>query len=52
MATHSSILAWEVPRTEEPSGLQSTGHKELNMAQFLNNNNTPGAACVGSSCSS
>ena len=25
MATHSSILAWEIPRTEEPSGLQSTG---------------------------
>ena len=25
MATHSSILAWKVPWTEEPSGLQSTG---------------------------
>ena len=25
MATHSSILAWEVPRTKEPLGLQSTG---------------------------
>ena len=25
MATHSSILAWEIPRTEEPGGLQSTG---------------------------
>ena len=24
MATHSSILAWEIPQTEEPSGLQST----------------------------
>ena len=23
MATHSSLLAWEIPRTEEPSGLQS-----------------------------
>ena len=23
MATHSSILAWEIPWTEEPSGLQS-----------------------------
>ena len=22
MATHSSILAWRIPRTEEPSGLQ------------------------------
>ena len=25
MATHSSILAWEIPRTEEPSGLQPMG---------------------------
>ena len=28
MATHFSILAWEIPQTEEPSGLQSMGpHK-------------------------
>ena len=25
MATHSSILAWEVPWTEKPGGLQSIG---------------------------
>ena len=25
MATHSSILAWRIPGTEEPGGLQSTG---------------------------
>ena len=25
MATHSSILAWRIPGTEEPSGLPSTG---------------------------
>ena len=25
MATHSSILAWRIPWTEEPDGLQSTG---------------------------
>ena len=25
MATHSKILAWRIPRTEEPGGLQSTG---------------------------
>ena len=25
MATHSSILAWEIPWTKEPSKLQSTG---------------------------
>ena len=31
MATHSSIVAWEVPRTEEPSRLQSKGLQELDM---------------------
>ena len=25
MATHSSILAWEIPQTEEPGGLQFMG---------------------------
>ena len=25
MATHSNIRAWEIPWTEEPGGLQSTG---------------------------
>ena len=25
MATHPSILAWRIPRTEAPGGLQSTG---------------------------
>ena len=25
MATHSSILAWKIPWTEEPDGLQSMG---------------------------
>ena len=25
MATHSHILAWRIPWTEEPGGLQSTG---------------------------
>ena len=29
MATHSSILAWEIPRTEEPARLQSTGCKRI-----------------------
>ena len=32
MATHSSILAWEIPWTEEPDGLQSTGSQKLDMA--------------------
>ena len=28
MATHSSILAWEIPWTEEPRGLQSIGSQK------------------------
>ena len=28
MATHSSILAWRIPRTEEPGRLQSMGLQE------------------------
>ena len=31
-ATYSSILAWEIPRTEEPGRLQSMGCEELDMA--------------------
>ena len=29
MATHFSILAWEIPWTEEPGGLQYMGLQEL-----------------------
>ena len=29
MATHSSILAWEIPWMEEPGGLQSTGSQRV-----------------------
>ena len=29
MATHSSILAWDIPWTEEPGGLQSTGSQRV-----------------------
>ena len=31
MATHSSILAWRIPGTEEPGGLQSMGSQESDM---------------------
>ena len=31
MATCCSILAWEIPWTEEPGGLQSMGSKESDM---------------------
>ena len=29
MATHSSILAWKIPRTEEPGRLQSVGSQRF-----------------------
>ena len=44
MATHSSILAWRIPWTEEPGGLQratktqtcdSWGHKESDTTELL-----------------
>ena len=35
MATHSSILAWENPWTEEPGGLQSTGSQKSNKESDL-----------------
>ena len=33
MATHSSILAWRIPWTEEPDGLQSMGLQELDVTE-------------------
>ena len=31
IGTHSSILAWEIPWTEEPGGLQSTGLQRVRL---------------------
>ena len=31
MATYSSILAWEIPWTDDPGGLQSMESKQLHM---------------------
>ena len=36
MATHSTILAWEIPWTEEPGGLQSMRLQESDMTERLN----------------
>ena len=33
MATHSSILAWRIPWTEEPGGLQSMGLQRVTTEQ-------------------
>ena len=40
MASHSSILAWEIPWTEEPSGLQSmgsqtVGHNDSTLSAYI-----------------
>ena len=35
MATHSSILAWRILWTEEPSGLLSMGSQELDVTERL-----------------
>ena len=37
MATHSSILAWEIPRTEEPGCYSPWGCKELDTTEPPNN---------------
>ena len=39
MVTHSSFIAWEIPWTEEPSGLQSMeSQKSGTRLKSLNNN--------------
>ena len=43
LATHSSILAWEIPWTEEPGGLQSMGSQRVryNLIKQKQENKTP-----------
>ena len=35
MATHASILAWRIPQTEEPGGLQSMGQKSFPWSRYV-----------------
>ena len=35
MTMHSSVLVWRIPWAEEPGGLESMGHKELDMTECL-----------------
>jgi len=35
MVVHSTVLAWRIPRTEEPGRLQSWGHKESDTTEQL-----------------
>ena len=39
MTTHSSLLAWEIPWTEELGGLQSMGSQESDTTEHSNNRN-------------
>ena len=34
MATHSGILAWSIPWTEEPGGLQSIAHSTVHSTEL------------------
>ena len=34
-ATHSSILAWKIPWTEEPGGYSPWGHKESDVIEHV-----------------
>ena len=50
MATHSSILAWEIPWAEESGGLQSmglqrAGHDRASFTFFLGNSGGQSLAC-------
>ena len=38
MATHSIVLAWRIPWTEEPGGLQSIGCKESDTTEVTEHN--------------
>ena len=40
MATHSSVLAWRIPWTEEPGRLQSVGWQESDTTEQLSTQHT------------
>ena len=45
MVTHSSTLAWKIPWTEEPGGLQSMGVTESDTTERLHFHFSP--SCIG-----
>ena len=45
MATHSSVLVWRIPWTEEPGGLQSTGFKESDTTEQLTPTGSRSGSC-------
>ena len=42
MSPHSSLLAWEIPWTEEPGGLQSMGLQIVDHDQATNSSSSSG----------
>ena len=46
MEIHSSILAWRIPWTEEPGGLQSMGSQRVGHDKLLTQQNVLGNALV------
>ena len=40
MATHSSILAWRIPGTEEPGRLTSLGWQRVDATERVNNDSS------------
>ena len=46
MATHSSILAWEIPCTEDPGGLQSMGSQSRTELTVYTTATIPAIWCV------
>ena len=54
MASHSSILAWETPRSEKPGELQPTGQQksqtgllEAKQWEIINKNKNKAKYCLG-----
>ena len=45
MATHSSILAWRIPWTEEPGGLQSTGSQRVSQTRLSTHTHVGPVCC-------
>ena len=46
MATHSNILAWRIPWTEEPGGLQSMGSQRLSWSCHSCGLKSPGTKSI------
>ena len=51
MATHSSNLAWKIPWTEEPGGLQSMGSQESDMTEHAHTTQQTSLKDISSFCS-